>query len=263
MYVSRMYIDAHCHLTDTRLDADRERLIGEMQSRGISKWILGGVDSLEWPKQIALSTLYPESIVTVFGIHPWTVAKKTELELEQEWKHLEELSPLMQGIGETGLDFAPKWETTRDKQEIWFRKHLELQKHLGKPMVLHVVRAHQEALKTLEHKKPTQGGLVHAFTGDSTTAKKYLGLGFLPSIGSRVTFEKSTAVRDFVKRASLNEFVLETDCPDQPPEGHPNSTHGPETLFKVAKTIADIRGMESAEEILAQSAQNLVKLFSL
>jgi len=171
--------------------------------------------------------------------------------------------PHARGIGETGLDFAPKWEKTREKQESWFRKHLELQNEVEVPLVLHIVRAHPEAISILNELTPPVGGLIHAFTGDYSTAKKYLNLGFIPSVGARVTYEKSTGLRDFVKKAGLKELVLETDFPDQPPEGHTSETHGPATLFKIAKTIAELRRKESAEEILAQSAKNLINLFSL
>lgn len=242
---------------------DRDRLIREMHQKGISKWILGGVDVPEWTRQIELTQQHPEYFVPVFGIHPWTVANTDQADLEKQWLKLEGIIQQAQGIGETGLDLAPKWENTKAKQEEWFRRHLLLQNEVEKPLILHIVRAHTETLAILNELTPPAGGLVHAYTGDSSTAKKYLALGFIPSIGARVTYEKSTAVRDFVKRASLNEFVIETDCPDQPPEGHAEHTHGPETLFKIADTIAQLRGRESAEEILAQSAQNLLNLFAL
>lgn len=116
------------------------------------------------------------------GIHPW----------ETEHHSLEALSPLWEAvteratassvvmIGETGLDAL---RGNMEVQLSLFEQHALLAERVGKPMVIHNVRATHHLLALRRRLRPSQRWIVHGFRGKPAQAQQLLDTGFDLSFG--------------------------------------------------------------------------------
>ena len=134
---------------------------------------------------------------TMAGIHPWQAEIGYEL-------------PDLTGcdiIGETGLDYA--CEVDRDRQKELFHKHLERARELGKPVVLHTVRALSDTLAVLNEFETVEGVVFHGFTGSGQQAKEALRRGYYLSFGERSL--RSSRTGQAIAATPLNRLFCETD----------------------------------------------------
>ncbi|MBS1960943.1 MAG: TatD family hydrolase [Bdellovibrionales bacterium] len=279
------WIDAHLHLTDARIEANAPALIAEAVAQGISGFILGGVDPDEWDRQKRLHAAFPDRVVPVFGLHPWWIASRAHDDritpaLARLSSELEASPRVCRAIGETGLDFHPRFqESSHALQETVFREHLRLARFHRVPIVLHVVRAHDRALAILREERrdassvdgpEPYGGIVHSFSEGPDVARAYLDLGLIPSISASViTRDKGSAfekLRQTVVTLPATSFVLETDSPDQPPAGV-SGLNEPSNLVTVAEAVARHRAVKhpgtTAAELLDGSAATLRRVFDI
>lgn len=264
------YIDAHCHLSDPRFEGKLDRLLEVSARAGVHAFILGGVDPSDWERQRALKVLYPSRVFPVFGVHPWFVDARAmnedgRREVESALSKLPGLVSQCVAVGELGLDFgAHRKEESRPFQREVFERQIEIAKSAGKPMVLHVVKAHDEAIRVLRAYSPfPQGGWVHAFSGSWEVASRYLDLGLTISIGGAVARVKGyETLKKAAARLPADRWVVESDSPDLKPDGYEGFETGlndPGCLPYVAQALGNLRG-ETAEGILATSRANLIRL---
>ncbi|AUR52395.1 TatD family hydrolase [Aquella oligotrophica] len=181
------------------------------------------------PRQtkIAIPAILPEDIEALFkyrkrnpyakiglGLHPWYANKFINYSNENFNNYLEQLIVEYQPdfIGECGLDKnKPEFELQQKLLHI----HLELAKKHQKPVVLHSVRATNELLSILKQYKNLRG-IVHAFNGNSETAKQLLRFGFYLGIGSLILNPESQLSKS-IEKIPLSQIILETDAPYMPP----------------------------------------------
>lgn len=288
-----MYIDAHCHLADPRLDSVRERVLEESAKQGVGGYVQGGVDPEDWERQLALKAKYPDRIYCSFGLHPWWVAELAHLEeaafQRESVRALELLDrsvamPEAVALGELGLDFGKRTsESTHGRQRVVFIQQLEIARRHGKPLVLHIVRAHDEAIRILkEHGVPTRGGIVHSFSGNGRAAREYLDLGLSLSISGAITGKGFENLKRAVVKTPLQRLMIESDAPDQKPapcqgrpDGLPGELNDPASIRVIAAALSRMRdsqlhpsrfqlsGDRGAEALLAQSTENVRRMFGL
>jgi TatD DNase family protein len=265
------YIDAHCHLADPRFAGKLNEVLARSREAGIGAWVQGGVDPADWDRQLEIRKQNPGQIYTSFGLHPWWVAKAPRVEFDGSLAQLAVRLKDADGLGELGLDYSPKLEvlgaSNHDWQKEAFERQLELLSVTPKPLVLHIVRAHEDALKILMNRAASgpfeRGGLVHSFSGPREIAQKYLDLGFSLSISGGIARKGFETLKRAVSYIPLDRLLVETDSPDQPLDGA-SELNEPTSLIKIARAIADLRtkvGGESAERILEQSARNITRIF--
>ncbi|MEI6399652.1 MAG: TatD family hydrolase [Pseudomonadota bacterium] len=249
-------IDAHCHLSDPRLESMAAEVVSGLRAAGMRRVILGGVNPDEWRVQESLSKNYPDFVVPVMGIHPWTVRDTEDTELEPMFRLLEEKSGNLSILGEMGLDFhRDNSPAQKAKQTKWCERQLRLAAALNKPVVLHVVRGHNIMLTLLRDIKGLRG-LIHGFTGSSQIAKQYIDLGFVLSLGAR-TFQHKKQT-DF-SWLGQGDFVLESDAPDykKPPASATNVvSEWIETLTEASRFLASLWNIPEAE-VWKRSRENL------
>ena len=163
------------------------------------------------PNQVASwSRLWPDAQFSV-GIHPWDTAALTGQDAEAQLLLLEQTAMLPQvvAIGETGLDNlrgAPL-----DTQEVILRHHITLSEKLGKPLLLHVVRAADRLLHLRRTLLPTlsQPWIWHGFRGKPQLARQFLALSTTSSpsyISLGANFNPETA-----KAIPADRLLTETD----------------------------------------------------
>ncbi len=259
-----MYWDVHCHITDNRLNENLEEILAEAATKGIYGFAQGGYEPQEWMKQLEIIKRFPQyTILPVFGLHPMWVSQAEENELEDALSNLLRQSSKASAIGEIGLDGRKEFNQEWLKQTEAFRSQLEIAGMMKKPIVLHVVRAHSEALQQLLlHRELIHGGFVHSFTGDWDTAKQYLDLNLLISIGGALTHPRGESLRELVRNLPKESFLLETDSPDQKISGWNKPNHHPVSLVNIAELVATLRN-ETVETILKQNTENFRRAMNL
>lgn len=130
------------------------------------------------------------------GIHPWDAEKNlpfpdfTDCDI----------------IGETGLDYVVSVD--RDVQESCFCAHLKAAQEIGKPVILHVVRAFEPVMKILSRYR-IPGVVFHGFVGSKEQAKRCYDAGYYLSFGERSLASKKT--REVISSAPAHCIFCETD----------------------------------------------------
>lgn len=222
--------------------------------------VIPGIDAARWERLLELCEsekgLYP-----ALGLHPMFYKQHSLMvDIERLERLLADNRPV--AIGEIGLDFYLERGRTGERlQYEIFERQLFIARAAGLPVILHVRKAHEEVLKRLKE-IPVVGGTAHAFNGSVELAQRYIDLGFKLGFGGMVTYEKSTKLRELVKRVPLESIVLETDAPDMSPALHHGERNSPEYLPEIAQVIADIREI-SIEEVAEATTRNAKEIFGL
>lgn len=251
-------IDTHCHIDLNVFDDDRELLIDRGRSLGIDGMVLPGVCRTGWDHILRLSDAEVD-IFPAIGLHPMYLN-------DHHASHLEELRELIRSgrltaIGEIGLDYYRPGLCRRKQQEL-FEVQLEMADSAGLPVLLHVRKAHDQALATLRRCRFSHGGIVHAYSGSLQQAGHYIGLGFKISFCGTVTYDRAKKIRRLASELSLNDMVIETDSPDLPPAANNGERNVPANLIKVVETLAQIR-QTPVEEIANATSRNAIDLLGL
>lgn len=189
-------------------------------------------------KYIDIHTHNPREDVlspTMAGIHPW------QAEIGYELPDLTECDI----IGETGLDYA--CEVDRYRQKELFLKHLAKAQQLGKPVVLHVVRALNDTLSILSEFKGLKGVVFHGFIGSKEQAAECIKRGYYLSFGERSL--RSPKTREVIAKMPQNLLFCETDD---------NTSVAIEEIYR---SVAEIRGT-TPEELLRTIENNYKNLFA-
>ncbi len=263
-----MYIDAHSHWADPRyFNHDISELLKKSLDQKISIFMQGGVNPTDWNMQLELKNKFPENFLLSFGLHPYFIS---ENEMDICESAMDELATRTQdciALGETGLDFRDKYlvgneEFQKHKQITFFENHIALAKLINKPIVMHIVQAHAEAIHILKTwDPPDRGGFVHAFNGSFEIASEYLKMNFFLSIGGAVTYDKNKKLREAVSQTPLSQLLLESDSPDQAPAGW-SGLNDSTSLWQIANEIAKIKDI-SPIKVLETTTSNFKRLFKL
>lgn len=256
------WIDSHCHLADPRL-TDVGLVLRQAQDLGITGFVMAGVDPEDWQRQLALSQVYPQ-VISVLGLHPYFVAAHSLQDCEQALDQLARLIPQTSSlIGEMGLDLRTHIAGDSQARQIEiFEAQLEMAQVWHRPVVLHIVRAFSETERIFQvHGAPARGGFVHAFNGSAQQAESYLQWGLLLSIGGAIVRADNHRLRQAVTEIPLDRLLIESDTPDQAPEGWQFELNAPGSILQVAECIANLKAV-TRDEVLARSKQNMLRLMA-
>lgn len=255
-----VFIDAHSHLSEASILFEAEALISAAKSAGVRDFFLAGFDPGDWQRQRDLRLRFGnEHLHCVFGMHPWWVARtENETVLELGFRELEEVLPEAAALGELGLDFYPRkfGPETHARQIEWFKRQLDLALRYEKPLVLHVVSAHEKVLEILHARLDSRSevmGIVHGFSGNVTIAEAYVKLGLTLSIGNGALKKGYENVKRAIKQIDLRHWVLESDAPDQ---------LRPADVARVARAVADLKGL-AIEEVARITTENALRSYRL
>lgn len=139
------------------------------------------------------------------GIHPWDIA---EADIENAFSQLEELilDPRVVAIGECGIDLTPKGGPLYRQLQI-LRRHIELSETMGKPLVLHCVKADDIISGLRRDLHPTKPWVIHGYRGKPGGAKTLLRAGCYLSFGQR--FNPATLAE--ILTSARDRLLAETD----------------------------------------------------
>jgi TatD DNase family protein len=232
-------IDTHCHLDVTEFDPDRPQVLAAARAVGVQGMVVPAIHAAGWSGLLDLcaaqTDLYP-----ALGLHPVYLERHRREHLDILHGLLAAQRPL--AVGEIGLDYYVSG-LDRARQQAFFADQLSLAAAARLPVLLHVRKAHDEALAILR-RIPQVGGIAHAFSGSIQQAHQYLDLGFRLGFGGMLTFERSRKLHALARALPSRALVLETDAPDLTVASHRGERNSPEYLPECLAALARVRGEE-------------------
>lgn len=261
-------IDSHCHLHDARMQAVCAEALARARAVGVAGFVLAGVEPEGWRDGERLARAHPDVFVS-YGVHPQLVADTPAPALAEMLRELERaltgvdwLPPV--AVGEIGLDaYTPAGRACLGQQAALLRAQLALAREHDLPVILHVLKAHAEALAILEQDGlPEAGGVVHSYSGGVPFLPRYLTLGLHVGIAGPVTYRNASRALEVVRAAPLERLLVETDAPDQTPEPHRPAANEPAYLPAIVEAVARAKQL-SIDEVAQRTAESARRLFRL
>jgi TatD DNase family protein len=172
------------------------------------------------------------------GLHPWHLEAGHE-----SWNQLRELASRdnVLAIGECGLDKLA--DTNWEQQEHWLHKQILLANQVGKPLIIHCVRAYQECIAML--KEAQVPVLIHGFNKNLSLAHSLLKQGYFLSIGKAIFNPHFTAT---FEQLPIEQLFFETD------------NEVGLTVMEVYKRAAELKNI-ALESLILQLDINFQKVF--
>ena len=214
------------------------------------------VASSRWCVEAAAA--HPDVYAAV-AVHPTEIAGMTDA----DYAELEQLaaSARVVAIGETGLDYY--WDRTAPaEQHEHFRRHIDLAKRVGKPLMIHDRDAHVDVLRILREEGAPDQVVFHAFSGDAEMARECGDAGYVLSFPGVITFKNAPALRAAAAAAPLESVLVETDAPFLTPHPHRGKPNSPVLLPLTVRGLATAKGVDE-DELRAAMAATGQRVFGL
>ncbi len=284
-------IDTHTHCYFPAIEKDQAAIFRKCEEAGVKIQVQIGCDEISSLAALSLAQKFKGHYATL-GLHPCDV-KNVGIKNEEYHRYkgfeaydlkatnFEQLFALFTdiyeknkdhivGFGETGFDlFHENSEEILALQKTAFRQHLNLCETYQKPIIIHTREAREVTLNFLEKEMPNRKnirGVIHCFSEDAGFAeivtKQY---GFFLGIGGVLTYNKTEAIREAVKKTPIEYLVTETDSPFLVPRKAKNKKQRinyPGLLPEVIELIADIKNIDpdTCGHILFENGKRLFNL---
>ena len=168
------------------------------------------------------------------GIHPWDTEKEVSAEEWQKFEKIAEL-PCVVAIGECGIDKlkgAPLFQ-----QMLVMKKQIDISEELGKPLIIHDVKAHDVIVGLKRDLQPSQNWLIHGFRGKPSLAKMMTDAGIYLSFGEKFNKETPSTIPEGMILAETDESEL--------------------SIQEIIRNISEFTGKDMTE-IIALNTQNFL-----
>lgn len=259
-----MFIDTHCHIDSYERHAGEtfDALLARLRApdatgsgRALPEaFIHVACDPADFERGRELSEKY-DNVYAAYGIHPEYVETETAAD---EARLLEYLAhPKCVACGEFGLDYHYGAETKAAQVKL-FERHLQLGLDSGKPLVLHLREADDDALAVLKSASLHGHRLhVHCFTGTPEFCDNLLQLDATVYVGFTgiVTFRNAQNVRDAASLVPLDRMLLETDSPYMAPIPYRGKPCHSGYIPYIAQKLAEIKNVP-VEELYRHCREN-------
>jgi len=201
-----MLQDAHIHLKP-EVGCAAAELIRRFEGAAVRRFFCNAARPSDWDSVVSAGQVYTGCIPFV-GIHPWFAVLALP-----GWD--DRLSGLLQsgcaGIGEIGLDRARSGPDIGLQMSV-FIKQMELASKMGRPVVIHAVRAWDAVLQTLASFET--GGrmpvMIHSFYGSVEVLRQLLCKKCFIGISSRA-LNRYAGMPGLIEKVPLDRILLETD----------------------------------------------------
>jgi TatD DNase family protein len=273
-------IDSHCHVHFNAYKDDMDEVIRRTLDKGVFMITVGtqkdtSVNGLKVAEQY-------EGMWATIGLHPNHTCKQEFVDDQElstiktreerfDMEYFRELAkhPKCVGVGETGLDYyripegLDEAEVKRVQEET-VRAHFDLATEADLPVIIHCRDAYEDQARLIQEYldagKLQRRGVIHCFTGTREEAQLFLDQGFYISFSGIVTFAKE--LMEVAKTVPLDRILVETDAPYLTPVPHRGKRNEPWMVEFVAKTIAELHGVD-IDEVANATFENTVKIFQL
>jgi TatD DNase family protein len=254
--------DSHCHLDDKSYNRDLDMVINRARCAGVARLMTVGVNGKTSARAVELAESHPEIYASV-GVHPHDVKNCCESVIEYLLSLA--VNPKVRAWGEIGLDFNRMY-ASREDQENWFRRQLEIAGKIELPMIFHERDSNGRFLEILkEHAVKKLKGVVHCFSGDRNELKQYLDLGLYIGITGILTIKgRGARLRKLAPIIPLDRLLVETDAPYLVPAPEKNQHRRNEPAFvkSVLLRLAEVK-KENPGHLAEIVWQNTCRLYGV
>jgi TatD DNase family protein len=259
--------DSHCHLDQPTFDGDRREVAARAAAAGVRGLLIPGIGPAMWGRQV-LAQMTAEAaglrVVQAIGVHPQLVPelRADERALAQAPDRIAEAVVRFGAVavGECGLDGGTGELAL---QEAIFRAQIRAARGLRLPLVLHVLRAHDQALAILRQERVQDvGGILHSYSGGAALVPVYAKLGLAFSFAGPVTYPNARRPLEAARAVPDDLLLAETDAPDQAPAGHRGGRSEPAFVVDVIAGLAAARGVEP-QALAERTSENAARLCRL
>ena len=250
--------DSHSHYNDEKFDKDREEMIKETLSSGVSNFIVAGYGIESSKKAIEIAKQY-EEIYAIVGISPNDL---DGVEIEDIDK-IEELAKNKNvvAIGEIGLDYYWNKDNKEFQKEI-FIKQIELANKLDLPIVIHTRDAFVDTIEILKQNNVNKKGIFHCCPLNQELVKEAVKLGYYISLSGVITFKNAKNVEEIISLIPEDKLLIETDSPYLSPEPLRGTRNNSINVKYVAEKIAKVKDRK-VEEIAELTSDNAKRIFNI
>lgn len=252
--------DSHVHLDDERFDDDREELIQALPGLGVKRVVNIGANMQTSENTVNLANKY-DYIYGAVGVHPHDSSQMCDEDIDTLAKMYNDNKKIV-AIGEIGLDYYYD-SSPRDVQKKRFYDQMALARDLSAPVVLHIRDAYEDALETLKFfGKMPKNGVVHCFSGSVEFAREVLKLGYKIGVGGVLTFSNAKKLVGVVQEVSMDDILIETDCPYMAPTPFRGQRNDPSKVLYVARKLSGLKGI-SEDEVIKITWNNANSFFGI
>ena len=252
--------DTHAHYYDAAFDADRDAVLSSLPAHGVERVVCPGCDLDSSRQSLALSEKYP-FLFFAAGLHPENLQGASLSDLDEI--RAMAAHPKCVAIGEIGLDYY--WVKTPEDRAVsrdFFDAQLSLSEELDLPAIVHDRDAHRDAVE-LVRAHPKARGVFHCCALSAEDAKVAVDkLGWMVSFTGNVTFKNARRALEVIAAVPLDHIMIETDSPYMAPEPFRGKRCDSGYVYRVAETIAQVKGL-STEETAEATFQNGLTFFHI
>lgn len=253
-------IDTHSHIYDEAFASDCEDMLARAREAGVTACVMPGIDSSCHKAMTDAADALGGYAFPCIGLHPTSVGAQWRQELDFVKSHLHDRRFV--AVGEIGLDGYWPTEYMKEQEEAC-REQIALASREGLPVIIHIRDATDAFFRVLDDLKGLDfRGTMHAFSGSYETYRRLLKYAdFKFGIGGVVTY-RNAGVAQAVEKMSLDDIVLETDCPWLTPVPFRGRRNEPSYVKYVAEKVAAIKNM-SVGEVAASTTSSARRLFGI
>ncbi len=249
-----MLIDTHAHLNmlsspffeiaEARLSNVKEIIVPTAE--------IGDIDA------VLNFTENDSDIYAALGVHPEYAESFSEKDIETIKTKAHHNKVV--AIGEIGLDYHYNKEN-KNEQKKCFSSQIEIAQELDLPIIVHDREAHFDTLEILKA-YDVKKALLHCFSGSVEFMQECTKLGYKIAIGGVVTFKNAKEIKEVAEKISLDDLMLETDCPYLTPHPFRGMENSPKYIGFVAKEIAKIKNI-SYDTVVSKTSKNAREFFNI
>ena len=255
--------DSHSHYNDEKFDIDREEIIKETLSNGVSNFIVAGYNVESSKKAVEIVSKH-EEIYAIAGISPNDLENIiTDDDMNKCVNEIEKIAnnKKVVAIGEIGLDYY--WnKDNKEIQKEMFIKQIELANKLEMPIVIHTREAVADTLEILKAHNVNKKGIFHCCPLNRELVKEALKLDFYISLSGVITFKNAKNADEIINLVPENKLLIETDSPYLAPEPVRGTRNNSMNVKYVAEKIAEVKN-KAIEEIADLTNQNAKRIFGI
>ena len=133
-------------------------------------------------------------------------------------------------------------------------------KKYQKPIVIHARDAYEDTYQIL--KQSAHYGIMHCYSGSVEMAERFIELGFYISLAGPVTFKNARVPKDVAANISIENLLIETDCPYLTPHPFRGKLNEPANVVYIAQEIAKLKNME-IENVASKTTFNAKTIFGI
>ena len=255
--------DSHSHYNDEKFDIDRDEIIKETLSSGVSNFIVSGYNIESSKKAIEIAKEY-DGVYAIVGISPNDVENiKTDEDIKEYVSEIEKItkSDKVVAIGEIGLDYYWNKEN-KDIQKQLFIKQIELANKLELPIVIHTRDAFIDTIDILKQNNVNKKGIFHCCPLNMELIKEAIKLDFYISLSGVITFKNAKNVEEIINMIPEDKLLIETDSPYLSPEPVRGKRNNSINVKYVAEKIAVVKN-KTVEEIAKITSDNARRIFEI